>query len=75
MVSSGSVEEAASSKVRFKLATLLPLPASDISTTFWPAGPTSNMSTSAGQVWLKPWSCTVTLFTKPETLATVMWLV
>src|SRR6185295_5472735 len=32
---------------------------------FWPPGPTSNMSMSSGEVWLRLFSVTVTLLTTP----------
>ncbi len=66
----GTVPAAASLKVKLTPVAAVAPPASDIKITFCPPGPTSRMSMSAGKVWDRPLSVTVTFVTvpvKPET--------
>ena len=63
---------AASSSVRFMLLTSPLPPASDIMIAFCPPGPTSKISRSSGNVWVKPVRSTVTLVTVPVNPDTVM---
>src|SRR5688500_1406439 len=51
---------AALSSVTFAPTMSVPPPTSDIITAVWPCGPTSRISTSAGNVWLIAFSRTVT---------------
>src|SRR5687767_468849 len=71
-LSSGNDTVAVSSKVSVTLLASLPPPASDMSSTVWPAGPTNNTSTSSGKVWLNPRSVTVTFETGAVTPDTEM---
>src|SRR6185295_5120730 len=48
-----------------KLLTAMPLPTSDMMIAFCPPGPTSMMSTSSGNVWLKLFKVTVRLVIVP----------
>jgi len=64
---------AASSSVRVIPVTSSPPPTSDMMMAFCPPGPTSRISRSAGKVWLKLFSLTVTLVTVPVRPATVMF--
>src|SRR5438552_7125254 len=54
------------------LLVLWPLPASDMSITFWPAGLTRRMSRSEGNVWERLESVAVTLVMAPAKPATAM---
>ena len=56
---------------RLEFATLSP-PASDISTSFCPPGPTSSTSISSGTAWETLVRMTLTLAMRPGRLATVM---
>ena len=58
---------AKSSNCRFTPETAKPPPASESSITFWPPGPTSSMSMSAGTVWVRLLRVTCTRTTWPLT--------
>src|SRR6185436_3060359 len=62
---SGKLLPAASSNVKVTLLTAMPLPTSDMMIAFCPPGPTSMMSTSSGNVWLKLFKVTVRLVIVP----------
>jgi hypothetical protein len=62
---SGRLFAAASSSVNVMLLAAVLPPTSDIIMAFCPPGPTSNMSTSSGNTWLRLVSVTVTLATVP----------
>ncbi len=68
----GSIWLAASSNVKLTLLTGIPSPASDMSRTVWPPGPTSRISKSDGYVWVSPTRLTVTLVTVPLTPETLI---
>ena len=63
-------DEPASAKVMSALDAAPPV--SDMSTTFWPAGPTSSALTSAEFVCVKPFSVTVMPLIVPVTLETAI---
>ena len=69
--SAGSAAAAVSDNVNVTLLAF-PLPASDITSTFWPPGPTSSTSTSLAQVWLRFLSLTVTVLIVPPSPATLI---
>ena len=64
---------AASSSVRVTFTASVPLPTSDMMMAFCPPGPTSKMSMSAGKVWDKLLSLTVTRVTVPPNPETAMF--
>lgn len=63
---------AASSSVRVMFVTGWLPPTSDMITAFCPAGPTNNISMSAGNVWDRFLSLTVTFVTTPHRPETAM---
>jgi hypothetical protein len=65
-------EAAASSNVSATSETSPPPPTSDISITFCPAGPTTRISMSAGNVWVRLLSVTVARVTVPVRPDTTM---
>ena len=68
----GSVSAALSSKRSVRPFASKPPPASDISITRWPPGPTSAMSRSPGNEWLNSTRVTVTRLTVPARPVTLM---
>ena len=61
----GRLLGASSSSVRVTPVTASPPPTSDIMMAFCPPGPTRSTSMSAGEVWLKLFSLTVTFWMMP----------
>lgn len=68
---SGKLLAVASSRVSVMFVAAVLPPTSDIMIAFCPPGPTSRMSTSSGEVWLKLFNVTVKLATVPVTPETV----
>ena len=70
---SGRLLAAASSNVKVTPLAAEKPPTSDMMMAFWPPGPTSNMSMSSGEAWLKLLSVTVTFVINPGCPDTAMF--